>query len=65
MHRAVPKDMPLVGWTVVAIGALCLAVVVLKYAPSNRSSTDRSTGVVGVALVLCAIGAALRVVTQI
>ena len=58
MQRAIPADMTVVGWSVVAIGALSLAVVVLKFAPSNRAEPGPSTIAMGVAFVLCALGAA-------
>ena len=50
--------MTVVGWTVVAIGALSLAIVLLKFAPSNKPQLGSSTIAVGVAFILCAIGAA-------
>lgn len=50
--------MTVVGWTVVAIGALSLAVVVLKFAPTNKPQLGSSTIAFGVALILGAIGAA-------
>lgn len=54
--------MTVVGWTVVAIGALSLAVVVLKFAPSNKPQLGASTIAVGIAFILCAIGAAAAAV---
>lgn len=58
MHKAIGTDMTIVGWTVVAIGALSLGIVVLKFAPSNKPQRGASTLGVGMALILSAIGAA-------
>ena len=58
MHKAISTDMTVVGWTVVAVGALCLAITVLKFAPTNRAQLGAPTIGMGIALILCAIAAA-------
>ena len=58
MHATMLSHTTVIAWIMVAIGALVLAVVVLRYPASNRTVRHPSSIVVGVAFMLCGLAAA-------